>query len=263
MPPIGLGSAWMDDDAAARSVATGIELGYRLIDTAELYQTERGVGRGVKASGVAREDIFVTTKVKRENHGKHRLRAAFAASVDRLGLDYVDLYLIHWPNPDLDLYVESFVAMLTLFDEGRVRAVGVSNFKASHLERIRKETGTVPDANQIHVTPHAARAELRSYCVNHGIVVQTWGPLGGPGAEVLSDPTVVRIAAGLSRSPAQVVLRWNYQSGLVPVVKSTHQRRQRANRQIHDFALSADHMSMLAALDRGDAGIADSDRVGY
>ena len=263
MPQLGLGTWPMDDAQATRTVAAAVELGYRLVDTAENYGNERGVGAGLKASGVAREELFVTTKFNARWHGVDLVGEALAASCDRLGLDYVDLLLIHWPNPAQDRYVQAWEGLARVLDAGRVRAIGTSNFKPAHLDRIIAATGVVPDVNQIQLSPALTRDALRAYDTAHGVVTESWSPIGGEGTEVLAEPVVREVAERHGRTPAQVVLRWHVQLGLATVPKSGDPGRLRQNLSVFDFALSDEEMSQLSALDRGEEAAADSDTFGH
>lgn len=262
MPRVGLGTWPMDDAQAARCVVEAVEAGYRLFDTAENYGNERGVGQGMRDAGLPREQLFVTTKFNARWHGRDLVRRAFDASADRLGVDYVDLLLIHWPNPEQDRYVDAWKGMLTLLEEGRLRAVGVSNFKPAHLERLRTETGVLPDVNQVQLSPRIARRLPRAYHAEHGIVTQSWSPLG-QGRELLADPVIAEIATGHGRSPAQVVLRWHLQLGLTAVPKSADPQRMRDNLAVFDFALSEPEMDRISGLDQGERAAVDSDLVGH
>lgn len=263
MPRLGLGTASMDDAGAERAVATALQAGYRLVDTAENYKNEVGVGRGLKASGIAREEVFVTTKFNKRWHGVELAREAFEASAARLGVDYVDLLLIHWPNPDQNRYVDAWQGLLRLFEQGRVRAIGTSNFKPAHLDRLLAETGELPDVNQIQVNPDVTRAGPRAYHDDKGIVTMAWSPLGGSRSDLFTRPTITEIAQRHGKSPAQIVLRWHIELGLVPVPRSSNSERLAQNLQIFDFALTADEIQTLSALDRGEAAAADSDKVGH
>ncbi|MEV4515822.1 aldo/keto reductase [Dactylosporangium sp. NPDC049525] len=263
MPRLGLGTSPMDDDAAEAAVATAIELGYRLVDTAENYGNERGVGRGLKASGVPRDELFVTTKFNKRWHGVELAAEACERSADRLGLDYVDLLLVHWPNPQQDRYVQAWQGLVRLLEGGRVRAIGTSNFKPAHLERIIAETGVVPDVNQIQLSPTVTRESARAYHARHGIVTQSWSPIGGQRNDVLRAPAVVELAERHGRTPAQVVLRWHLELGLTAVPKSSDPVRLGQNLDVFDFSLSADEVASLSALDQGDAAGADSDAFGH
>lgn len=253
----------MDDAEAECAVATAIEAGYRLVDTAENYRNERGVGLGIRASGVPREELFVTTKFNREWHGDDLVREAVARSAERLGLDYIDLMLIHWPNPKHDRYVDAWRGLIRLRDEGIVRAIGVSNFKPAHLDRLIAETGEAPDVNQIQLHPLLARAETRAYHDEHGIVTESWSPLGGNGERPADQPIIAGLASRYGKTAAQIVLRWHLQLGLIAIPKSANPERIRENIDIFDFELTSADLAAIAALDRGDAKAADSDRFGH
>ena len=261
MPVLGLGTWPMDDRQAERTVAAAIEAGYRLFDTAEAYGNERGVGRGIRASGIDREQLFVTTKFNRRWHGEREVREALANSAERLGLDRIDLLLIHWPNPQQDRYVDAWRGMLQLLEEGRLRAAGVSNFKPAHLDRLIAETGVAPHVNQIELNPFAPRIEERRYHTDHGIVTESWSPIGQAGA-LLRDPTIRELAEANGRTPAQVVLRWHVQLGLVAIPKTSHLERLEENLEVFDFVLTDEQMERLADLDGRDR-VTDSDRYGH
>jgi 2,5-diketo-D-gluconate reductase A len=263
MPRLGLGTASMNDAAAERAVASAIEAGYRLIDTAENYADEVGVGRGLKASGIARADVFVTTKFNKRWHGVELVQQAFEASAARLGVDYIDLLLIHWPNPDQNRYVDAWQGLLRLFEQGQVRAIGTSNFKPAHLDRLLAETGQLPDVNQIQANPDLVRSVPRTYHDNKGIVTMAWSPLGGSRTDLFTRPTVTEIAQRHGKSPAQIVLRWHIEIGLVPIPRSSNHERLVQNLDIFDFSLSADEIQTLSALDRGESAATDSDTVGH
>ena len=259
IPLLGLGTWPMSDDEAAKALPTAIEIGYRLIDTAAKYENEVGVGRGLAASGVPREELYVTTKLRGSEQGYESGKAALERSLERLGLDYVDLYLIHWPLPRLDKYVDSYRAMVEQKDQGLIRSVGVSNFKTAHLRRLIDEVGVVPAVNQIQLSPAVARREARAFHDEIGVVTQAWSPLGRQ-QRLTDDPTIGAIAEEYGRTPAQVMLRWDVQQGIVTIPKSTDPERQLTNASVFDFELGDDAMERLAALDRGDAAGADSDR---
>lgn len=263
MPRLGLGTWPMDDDTAETTVATAIELGYRLVDTAENYGNERGVGRGLKASAVPREELFVTTKFNKRWHGVELAAEAYERSLDRLGLEYIDLLLIHWPNPRQDRYVQAVQGLARLLEQGRLRAIGTSNFKPAHLERVIADTGIVPDVNQIQLSPTVTRESARAYHAQHGIVTQSWSPIGGQSNDVLREPVVVEVAERHGRTPAQVVLRWHMELGLTTVPKSADPARLRQNLDIFDFSLTAEEVAAISALDQGDAAGADSDVSGH
>jgi 2,5-diketo-D-gluconate reductase A len=263
IPQLGLGTWPMDDAEAERVVADAVQAGYRLVDTAENYRNERGVGRGLRASGVPREELFVTTKFNKQWHGVDLVEQAFEQSAQRLGLDYIDLFLVHWPNPQHDRYVEAVQGLARLLEDGRVKAIGTSNFKPAHLERVARETGLVPDVNQIQLSPALAREAARAYHREHGIVTESWSPIGGQGTDVLREPVVQELAARYERTPAQVVLRWHVELGLVPVPKSSDPERLRQNLAVFDFSLAAEDVAALSALDRGEDEAADSDDFGH
>jgi 2,5-diketo-D-gluconate reductase A len=259
IPLLGLGTWPMIGDECERAVATAIEQGYRLIDTAARYENEEAVGRGVVTSGIDREDCFVVTKLRGSEHGKDKARIAVESSLERLGLDYVDGYLIHWPLPRLDKYVESYATMIELRDAGLIRSVGVSNFKRSHVDRLIAETGVTPALDQIELSPAIARVETRKQLTDLGIVVQSWSPLGLDD-DVPQSPVVRRLAETYGRTPGQVILRWHVQQGLVAVPKSADKDRQRENAAVFDFELTVDDFAALGTLDKGEQAAVDSDQ---
>ena len=213
MPQLGLGTWPMDDAEAARVIPAALQMGYRLIDTAENYQNESGVGEGIRASGIARSEIFVTTKFNRQWHSIDGAKTACEASLKRLGLDYIDLLLVHWPNPDQDRYVDAFQGLVRLLEAGVVRAIGTSNFKPAHLQRLF-DLGLVPHLNQIQLDPYHRRDDLVAIHRARGIVTESWRPLGC-GNAMLADPVVTAIADSHDRTTAQVMLRWQVQQGFV------------------------------------------------
>jgi 2,5-diketo-D-gluconate reductase A len=262
IPQIGLGTWPMDDATAERVVPRAVEAGYRLVDTAENYENERGVGRGLRAAGVPRDELFVTTKFNRQWHSHHGARWACEASLERLGLDYVDLLLVHWPNPDQDRYVDAFHGLVELQRDGVLRAVGTSNFTPAHLQRVIDETGKTPDVNQLQINPYVTQEKGRAFAAQHGIVVQSWSPLGrGPGLR--SESVVTELAQRYGRTPAQIVLRWHIELGLVPVPKSEDPQRLRENIAVFDFTLAPDDVARLAALDRGHELVLDPEAFGH
>jgi 2,5-diketo-D-gluconate reductase A len=262
MPALGLGTSPMNDEETQATVAAAVRAGYRLIDTAENYGNERGVGRGIKASGVDRDDVFVTTKFNERWHGFEEAQKAFANSAERLGLDRIDLLLIHWPNPKKDRYVDAWRGLLKLLEEGRVRAIGVSNFKPAHIDRLLEETGVAPHVNQVELDPRIPRAEERSYHAAHGIVTESWSPIGA-GGDLLADSTIGEVARAHGKTPAQIVLRWHVQLGLVPIPKTSKRERLAENIDVFDFALGSEEMDRIGALDRHGEGAVDSDRFGH
>jgi 2,5-diketo-D-gluconate reductase A len=247
MPQLGFGVFLVPADEVVEPVATALDAGYRLIDTAKLYGNEEGVGRAIRDSGLAREDVFVTTKVWNADHGYDATLRAFDESQKLLGLDVVDLYLIHWPTPQRDLYVDTWKALERLYADGRVRAIGVSNFNVPHLQRLLDETTVVPTVNQIELHPGFAQDELRAFHERHGIVTESWSPLGR-GHGLLDNPAVTSIADAHGKTPAQVVLRWHLQLGCAVIPKSTHAERIRENFDVFDVELSDDDMAALSAI---------------
>ncbi|MFJ1784648.1 aldo/keto reductase [Streptomyces anulatus] len=249
IPQLGFGVFQVPDDETTAAVSAALEAGYRSIDTAAIYGNEVGVGRALAASGIPREELFVTTKLWNADQGYDATLAAFDVSLAKLGLDYVDLYLIHWPTPAHDLYPESWRALEKLAADGRIRAAGVSNFQPAHLRRLL-ETGTlVPAVNQIELHPGLQQTELRAFHAEHGIATEAWSPLA-QGA-LFKEEALVSIAERHGRSPAQVVLRWHLQLGNVVIPKSVTPERIRQNIDVFDFELSAADMDAVAALDRG------------
>ena len=247
LPQIGFGTWPLDDAQAQTAVQAALACGYRLIDTAARYGNEAGVGRGIAASGVARSQVQLTSKLRGSEHGFDSTLRAFDATLAALGTDYLDLYLIHWPLPMRDLYVDTWRAFIRLREEGRIRSIGVSNFQPAHIDRLLSETGVLPAVNQIELHPDFTQAALRAWHARQGIVIECWSPLGR--GEVLKDATVARIAQKHGRSPAQILLRWHVQHGLVAIPKSQDPQRMRQNLAVFDFALDADDLAALALLD--------------
>lgn len=262
IPVLGLGTYPLDNNEAERVVARALEVGYRLIDTAENYRNEEGVGRALRASGVERAQVFITTKFNAEWHGEDLAARAFEASARRLGVNYIDLLLIHWPNPEQDRYVDAWRGLISLREAGLVRSIGVSNFKPAHLQRLLDETGVTPDVNQIQLNPLVSRAELREFGERHGIVSEAYSPIG-KGGELLEEPAIVEIAERLDRTPAQVVLRWHVQLGNVAIPKTGNLERLRENLDVFDFELTDADMRAISALDRGEGSAVDSDEFGH
>jgi 2,5-diketo-D-gluconate reductase A len=261
MPRLGLGTWPMTDAEAAKAVATAIETGYRLIDTAENYKNETGVGRGIRDAGVARDEVFLTTKMNKQWHSVDGARRACEASLERLGLDYIDLFLIHWPNPDQGTYVEAFDGLTRLLDAGLVRAIGTSNFLPHHLNDLFA-AGFVPHVNQIQLDPYHLRPDITAIHAAKGIVTESWSPIGRAG-EMLADPAITRIAEAHGKTPAQIVLRWQVQSGFVPAPKSADPERQAQNLDVFDFALTEADMAALNGLDRPDPDMLDANSFGH
>jgi 2,5-diketo-D-gluconate reductase A len=261
MPQLGLGTWPMNDAEAKDAVRNALDIGYRLIDTAENYGNETGVGEGIRASGVRREDVFITTKFNRQWHSVQGVRQACEASLKRLGTDIIDLLLIHWPNPDQDRYVEAFQGLVRVLEAGLVRAIGTSNFKPAHLQHLF-DLGLVPHVNQIQLDPTRRRDDLVAIHRARGIVTETWSPLGR-GDALLKDPVIGAIAQQHDRTAAQIVLRWHVQSGYIPTPKSGHGERQAANLDVFDFVLTYDEMTSLNALDQREQTIKDADTFGH
>ncbi|TCK64625.1 diketogulonate reductase-like aldo/keto reductase [Curtobacterium sp. PhB136] len=249
VPAIGFGVYKVDDAEAAVAVGTALDAGYRHVDTAEMYGNETGVGKAIRASGLDRDDVFVTTKVWNTNQGRDETLRAFDASLDRLGLDAVDLYLIHWPAAANDRYVDTWRALVELRESGRARSVGVSNFQVPHLERIIAETGQVPAVNQVERHPWLPQRELIDFHRRHDIVTEAWSPLGR--GRLIEDPVLVGIADAHGVSVAQVLVRWNVQQGVVVLPKSVTPSRIRSNIDVDGFALTDDELTAIAALESG------------
>ncbi|PJJ70766.1 2,5-diketo-D-gluconate reductase A [Diaminobutyricimonas aerilata] len=263
IPQLGLGTWPLDDQAVEVAVATALELGYRHIDTAVKYGNETGVGRGIRASGVPREEVFVTTKLDGEYQGDDRAVDGLRASLARLQLDYVDLLLIHWPLPRRGEFVSTWRTFERLQQDGLVRSIGVSNFKPAHLDVLVAETDVVPAVNQIQLSPAIQRTQQRAYDAEHGIVTESWSPLGGQSGDLLAAPVLADVGDKHGRTPAQVVLRWHVQNGLVVIPKSGDPERMKKNLAIFDFELDADDLAAIDSLDEGpDAGV-DSDSTGH
>ncbi|MFF0016623.1 aldo/keto reductase [Streptomyces sp. NPDC005374] len=248
MPQLGFGVWQVPDDEAERAVTSALEAGYRSIDTAAIYGNEEGTGKAIAASGVAREDIFVTTKLWNGDQGYDSTLRAFDTSLDKLGLEYVDLYLIHWPTPARDLFVDTYKAFEKLHADGRVKAIGVSNFEPDHLERLIAETSVVPAVDQIELHPHLQQHAAREYHAEHGIATEAWSPLGS-GKGLLEVPAIVAIARKHDRTPAQIVLRWHLQLGNVVIPKSVTPSRIKENIEVFDFTLDAEDLAAISALD--------------
>jgi 2,5-diketo-D-gluconate reductase A len=250
IPQLGFGVFQIPQDETEVAVTTAIEAGYRQIDTAQGYQNEEGVGAAVAAADLPRDELFITTKLTNSEQGYDKTLAAVDQSLRKLGLDVLDLLLIHWPLPMFDLYVETWRAFEHLRTSGRVRSIGVSNFTVEHLERLINETETVPAINQIELHPEFIQEELRDFHAKHGILTQAWGPLG-QGKGLLELPQIVEVAQQLDRTPAQVVLRWHLQLGNVVIPKSVTPSRIRENISIFDFELDDEQMATITKLDRG------------
>jgi 2,5-diketo-D-gluconate reductase A len=254
IPQLGFGTYKIAPDQTADAVRTALEIGYRHIDTAQMYRNEQGVGQAIRDAGIDRAHVFVTSKLNNGFHKPDDARRAFDATLAALGFDYVDLFLIHWPLPtryDGD-FVSTWQTLTEFKDDGRARSVGVSNFQVLHLERLARETDTTPAVNQVEAHPYFANEVVRAYGRDHGIVTEAWAPLAR--GKVVDDPVVTRIARTVGRSPAQVVLRWHIQRGDVVFPKSVTPQRIEENFALFDFHLDAADMEGLSALDKGEAG---------
>lgn len=253
IPQLGLGVWQTPADETAQAVKAALAAGYRHVDTAAIYGNEAGVGEGLRASGVPREDVFVTTKLWNAEQGFDSTLRAFDASMKLLGLQELDLYLIHWPCPARGLFVDTWRAFVRLQGEGRVRSIGVSNFEPEHLERLVQETGVKPVLNQVELHPRFQQQVLRSYHAAHGIATQAWSPLGQ--GQLLSDPAIAALANKHGKTPAQVIVRWHIDMGHVVIPKSVQAGRIAENADVFDFALDADDLAVLARLDQPDGRI--------
>lgn len=270
IPCVGYGTFRTDPAVTAQAVQDAITAGYRHIDTAKVYENEVGVGQGIKAAGVPREELFVTSKLWNTDRGYEATKAAFQASLDRLGLDYLDLYLIHWPANEKQfgadaakINAETWRAMEELYEAGKIRAIGLSNFMPHHVAELLKTAKIKPMVDQIEVHPGWTHAEEIKKLQAMDIVVEAWGPLGGQGATVLVDPTMQKIAAAHGKSTAQVSLRWILQQGVVPLPKSVHVDRLKQNMELFDFELSNEEMQTIAALPNLGGQCKDPDDVDF
>ena len=262
MPQIGLGTASLDDDKVAPVIVTAIETGYRHIDTAYRYGNQRGVGKGIRDSGINRDELFVTTKLDGEFQGDDRAIAGLDECLHQLGLDYVDLLLIHWPLPQRDQYISTWKTFEKLVEAGKVRSIGVSNFKPAHLDRLLAEATIRPTVNQIQLNPRITRPDHVAYDRAHDIITVAWSPLG-QGNDLLSEPLLATLAAKYGKTPAQVVLRWDIELGLVAIPRSSNPERLAQNIDIFDFTLTAGEVAAISALDTGAERRADSDTSGH
>ena len=253
IPQLGFGTYPMDDAEAEALLPEALWQGYRLLDTAVNYGNERGVGQGIRHSGISREDIFLTSKIPGRDHGRESVRRSLEGSLQRLGTDYLDLYLIHWPNPGVDQYVQTWQAMLEARDEGLVRSVGVSNFLPEHLLRLEAETGEMPVVNQVELHPQYQQEALRAFHQEHRILTQAWSPLGRK-TDLLQSDWLAEIARRQGRTPAQVVLRWHVQSGIVPIPKSSNPQRMAENIDVFKWELTDEQMERLRMMHTGISG---------
>jgi 2,5-diketo-D-gluconate reductase A len=254
IPQLGFGVFQIDPDETAAAVKTALEIGYRHIDTAEMYGNEQGVGQGIRDAGLDRADVFITSKLNNGFHKPDDARRAFEKTLSAIESDYVDLFLIHWPLPTL--YGGDFVSTWNVLEEfakeGRARSIGVSNFQSAHLDRLAAESGTIPAVNQIEVHPYFTNDEVREYGRDHGIATEAWSPIAQ--GKVLNDAVIERIADAAGRSPAQVVLRWHIQRGDIVFPKSVSPDRMRSNFALFDFELDNSDMDAVSALDQGESG---------
>lgn len=252
IPQLGLGVWQVEPAIAARVVRDGIAAGYRLIDTAEGYDNEQGVGEAIRTADVAREQLFITSKLRNGGHARDLALRSFEETMLKLGLERLDMFLIHWPVPGQDKYVEAWKTLVELQQQGRIASIGVSNFNRDHLERIIGETGVTPAVNQIELHPYFPQRDKRDDLEGRGIRIESYSPLGS--GDVLEDDTIGGIGKAHGKSIAQIVVRWHIQQGNIVIPKSTHAARLRENIDVFDFELSEDEMKAISGLDRGEAG---------
>jgi 2,5-diketo-D-gluconate reductase A len=251
IPQLGFGVFQIDPQDTAKTVQTALEIGYRHIDTAQMYGNEAEVGEAIANSGIPRDELFVTTKCNNSNHGYDDAQRALDESLSKLRTDHVDLYLIHWPLPGKDLYVETWKGFEQAAKDGKARSIGVSNFQSHHLDRLAQETDTVPAVNQIELHPHLQQPEMREYDRSHGIATEAWSPIG-QGKGVIDEDRIVAVAKGHDKTPAQVTLRWHVQLGNIIFPKSVTDYRIRENFDIFDFSLTDEEMKAIGDLDKGE-----------
>lgn len=261
IPQLGFGVWQVPPEQAEPSVTAALEAGYRSIDTAAAYQNEEGVGRAIERSGIDRKELFVTTKLWNSDQGYDATLRAFDSSLDKLGLDYLDLYLIHWPAPEQDRYVDTWKAFEKLKADGRLRSVGVSNFHQAHLERLLTEADVAPSVNQVELHPNLPQRELREFNAKHGIATEAWSPLASGG--LLQDSTLAGLAQKYGKTAAQVILRWHLQLGNIVIPKSVTPERIRANLDVFDFELAADDVATIEGLDNGGRTGPNPDTMNY
>ena len=263
IPQLGFGVFKVDPDETERIVTDALEAGYRHIDTAAVYGNEVGVGAAIATSGIPRDELFITTKLWNSDQGADAVGDALDLSLEKLGLDHVDLYLIHWPRPDLDRYLESWLRMEQLRDAGKATSIGVSNFHVPHLEKLAAGSSTVPAVNQIELHPTFQQSELRAYGAEHGIAIEAWGPLGQGKYDLFGMSAIQDAATAHGVSPAQVVIRWHLQSGIIVFPKSNSAERMRQNLDVFGFELSEEQMAAIDALDAGNRVGSDPDTATF
>ena len=262
IPQLGLGTSPLNDKEIAPLVVAAVEAGYRHLDTAYRYNNEKGVGQGIRDSGIDREELFVTTKLDGPFQGKDRAMGGLDECLRRLGLDYVDLLLIHWPLPQRNEYISTWKTFEKLVAAGKTRSIGLSNFKPAHIDRLLAEATIQPTVNQIQLNPRTTRSEQRAYDAEHGIVTESWSPLGA-GNDLLKNPALATIAEKYGKNPGQVVLRWHIELDLVAIPRSANPSRIADNIDIFDFALTSDDVAAISALDTGEEPGVDSDKTGH
>jgi 2,5-diketo-D-gluconate reductase A len=263
IPQLGFGVFKVDPDETERIVSDALEAGYRHIDTAAVYGNEVGVGRAIAASGISRDELFITTKLWNSDQGTQSAFDAIDLSLEKLGLDSVDLYLIHWPRPDLDRYLETWLAMEQIRDDGKATSIGISNFHRPHLEKLLAGSSTIPAVDQLELHPTFQQRELRAWGAEHGMAIEAWGPLGQGKYDLLGMPVITRIAAAHGVTPAQVVIRWHLQSGIIVFPKSNSAQRMRENFDVFGFELAADDLAAIDSLDAGNRVGADPDAATF
>ena len=262
IPQIGFGTSPLNDRDVVPAILAALEAGYRHIDTAYRYNNEKGVGQGIRESGIPRADLFVTTKLDGPFQGDDRAIGGLEESLRRLGMEYVDLLLIHWPLPQREQYVSTWQTFETLLAAGKTRSIGLSNFKPAHIDRLLAETSVRPAVNQIQLNPRITRPDQRAYDSEQGIVTEAWSPLGA-GNDLLREPTLVSLAEKYGKTPAQIVLRWHIELGIVAIPRSANPRRIAENIDIFDFSLTDAETALISALDTGEEPRVDSDTSGH
>lgn len=252
IPQLGLGVWQVDPEITARVVRDGIDAGYRLIDTAEGYDNEQGVGEAIRSASVPRDQLFITSKLRNGGHARDLALKSFDATMEKLGIEQLDMFLIHWPVPGQDKYVEAWKTFVELQQQGRIKSIGVSNFNQDHLERIIGETGVTPVVNQIELHPYFPQSDKRDFLATKDIHIESYSPLGS--GDVLKDETIKKLGEAYGKSVAQVVIRWHLQQGNIVIPKSTHAERMQENIDVFDFELSDADMKTIASLDKGEKG---------